>query len=377
MATYKVIQDIEAEDKLLGPLTLRQFIYAIIVVVLLYISFQLTVNLHFLVAVPLLPFIIFFGALAAPLGGAQSSEIWLLAKVRFFLLPRKRVWDQSGAKELVTITAPKQVERAPIKDFSQEEVHSRLRALANTIDTRGWAVKNVDVNMYAQPAYAWAQTGSASSDRLVDAGSFAVPSQMTDAAAVDDMFDENTSPRARSLDRLMMSSEERRRQDLLQNLQSPQEPAKQDRSAEPPADYWFLNQPDQAANPQPGYGMFDRSQIVQPGRRGYSQPNPVKSTEPNAEEQALLERLHHKRQQSNQAYSRLKTIQPLSDQPSSTARPAPADDSAAQSTSGKVVDPAIIDLANNDDLSVATIARQADKARRKEPPADEVVVPLH
>ena len=28
MATYKVIQDIEAEDKLIGPLTLRQFIYA-------------------------------------------------------------------------------------------------------------------------------------------------------------------------------------------------------------------------------------------------------------------------------------------------------------------------------------------------------------
>lgn len=25
MATYKVLQDIEAEDKLLGPLTLKQF----------------------------------------------------------------------------------------------------------------------------------------------------------------------------------------------------------------------------------------------------------------------------------------------------------------------------------------------------------------
>ena len=27
MATYKVIQDIEAEDKFLGPLTLKQFIF--------------------------------------------------------------------------------------------------------------------------------------------------------------------------------------------------------------------------------------------------------------------------------------------------------------------------------------------------------------
>lgn len=39
MATYKVIQDIEAEDKLVGPLTLRQFIYAAIAAVCAYISF--------------------------------------------------------------------------------------------------------------------------------------------------------------------------------------------------------------------------------------------------------------------------------------------------------------------------------------------------
>jgi len=39
MATYKVIQDIEAEDKLVGPLTLRQFIYAAIAAICGYLSF--------------------------------------------------------------------------------------------------------------------------------------------------------------------------------------------------------------------------------------------------------------------------------------------------------------------------------------------------
>ena len=39
MATYKVIQDIEAEDKLVGPLTLKQFIYAGISALCLYICF--------------------------------------------------------------------------------------------------------------------------------------------------------------------------------------------------------------------------------------------------------------------------------------------------------------------------------------------------
>ena len=33
MAVYKVAQDVEAEDKLLGPFSFRQFIYLIIVVI--------------------------------------------------------------------------------------------------------------------------------------------------------------------------------------------------------------------------------------------------------------------------------------------------------------------------------------------------------
>jgi hypothetical protein len=41
MAVYKVIQDIEAEDKLLGPLTLKGFIYAMIAGTCAYINFRL------------------------------------------------------------------------------------------------------------------------------------------------------------------------------------------------------------------------------------------------------------------------------------------------------------------------------------------------
>lgn len=39
MAVYKVLQDIEAEDKLIGPLTLRQFIYAAIGAIFLWLSY--------------------------------------------------------------------------------------------------------------------------------------------------------------------------------------------------------------------------------------------------------------------------------------------------------------------------------------------------
>src|SRR6185295_1780581 len=107
MAQYKVIQDVEAEDKLLGPLTLRQFIYAGITAILLYLSyFAATHSATFLIII-FFPFALVTGFFAFPWGRDQPTEVWALAKVRFLLKPRRRIWDQSGAKELVTITAPK------------------------------------------------------------------------------------------------------------------------------------------------------------------------------------------------------------------------------------------------------------------------------
>ncbi|HSX43632.1 MAG TPA: PrgI family protein, partial [Candidatus Saccharimonadales bacterium] len=147
MATYKVIQDVEAEDKLVGPLTLRQFIYAGIAGLSLYLGF-LAVSKHagFMLAI-FVPIAGVSGFFAFPWNRDQPTEIWALAKLRFLIKPRKRVWDQSGAKDLVTVTAPKVVEHHLTNGLSENEVRSRLSALANTIDSRGWAVKNVNVNL--------------------------------------------------------------------------------------------------------------------------------------------------------------------------------------------------------------------------------------
>src|SRR5665213_108836 len=121
MATYKVIQDIEAEDKLLGPLSLRQFIYAGICVLCLYLSFlTLTKHVGFLIVV-FAPVAIFTGFFAFPWKLNQPTEIWALAKIRFLLKPRRRIWDQSGVKELVTITAPKRIESNYTNGLSQTE----------------------------------------------------------------------------------------------------------------------------------------------------------------------------------------------------------------------------------------------------------------
>ena len=146
MATYKVIQDIEAEDKLIGWMSPRQTIYAAIVVVSLGIGFVLVTKAAWWLAIPLIPHTLLFTVLAGPFGGDQPTELWLLAKIQFALKPRKRIWNQSGISEMVTITVPKKIEKHLTDGLSQTEVKSRLKALATTIDSRGWAVKNININ---------------------------------------------------------------------------------------------------------------------------------------------------------------------------------------------------------------------------------------
>jgi hypothetical protein len=206
MAQYKVIQDIEAEDKLLGPLSLRQFIYAAITIALGFAAFQVFMSpvwpLGFIFVLPM----IFFGLLAAPVGAQQSSEIWLLAKIRFFLKPRRRIWDQSGLKELVTITVPKKIERHLTKGYSNDEVQSRLKALAATLDTRGWAVKNATAPVFG-----------GGSDRLLDIGETSTQRVTTDVTS--DMMDPASNPRAQAMDALMNQSAQQYRSKVLENVQ--------------------------------------------------------------------------------------------------------------------------------------------------------------
>src|SRR5882672_513781 len=141
MAVYKVIQDIEAEDKLLGPLTLRQFIYAGGAALFYYLTFLAVTKGAAFMSVVFLPIALIGTFFAWPWSRDQPTEIWALAKIRFYVKPRRRIWNQSGVKELVTITAPRKIQTVYTNGLTQNEVQNRLRALAETIDSRGWAIK--------------------------------------------------------------------------------------------------------------------------------------------------------------------------------------------------------------------------------------------
>lgn len=140
MAVYKVPQDVEADDKLIGPFSFRQFIYLIVVAVAGFMAYILSQIFIGLVLIPL-PIMIFFGAIALPLRKDQPMELYLLALVQFYLKPKKRKWEPEGTVVTVEITAPKIAEPQRTKNFSGSEASDRLSYLAQIMDTRGWAAR--------------------------------------------------------------------------------------------------------------------------------------------------------------------------------------------------------------------------------------------
>ncbi len=144
MAVYKVPQDVEADDKLIGPFSFRQFVYLIIVALAIAIAWGLAQLFMPLAIIPL-PIIIVFGALALPLRKDQPMEVYMAAILSFYLKPRKRLWDSDGIESLIEITVPKTIEIQRTKDLSQNEAQQRFSYLAEIVDTQGWAVRGTGI----------------------------------------------------------------------------------------------------------------------------------------------------------------------------------------------------------------------------------------
>lgn len=385
MATYKVLQDIEAEDKLVGPLTLRQFIYAAVTAICLYISFLLATKGAPYLTVIFVPPAIVSGFFAFPWGREQPTEIWALAKLRFMIKPRKRIWDQSGVKEMVTVTAPKKIEQIYTNGLSQTEVTSRLHALADTIDSRGWAIKNVQPGMPISPSVIG--QNAADSDRLIGVNILPAVQPLTDVPAADDMLDEQNNPIAQQFDQMIKQSNAEHHERIMKEISQAQAATTQPavsaptQSATSPNDYWFLNQ-------SPVVGS---AQTIRPGA---TVPPSVAAARTSAEEAALSQQLKEQSKESMQiSYGHLRTIQPLSHQqqtptstPQTTVNPATPAPAAVNPVTVQVpepiktttppvthqTNPATLKYVNNDDLTVATIARQVN-----ENPPDEIVISLH
>ncbi|MBR2708854.1 PrgI family protein [Candidatus Saccharibacteria bacterium] len=157
MAQYKVPQDVEADDKLLGPFSFRQFVYLLICGGLVAIAVGLFQIFPLLVIVPLPPLLL-FGALALPIKKDQPMETYLAALVSYYLKPRTRKWEPGHTSSNINIMAPKIENDDRRRQISGEEATHRLSFLADIVDTEGYAIKGVAANSMQEDLRAEAET---------------------------------------------------------------------------------------------------------------------------------------------------------------------------------------------------------------------------
>lgn len=340
MATYKVIQDIEAEDKFVGPLTLKQFIFAMGGMFFGYLSFFAASRGIFFLLIFFLPPALLGIFMAIPWSKDQPTELWVLAKLRFHFKSKRKVWDQSGLQDLVTITAPKKIEKPLTKDFTESEVKSRLKALAETIDSRGWAVKNSTLDEGHQYA---------GSDRLVSADSFAQNVPDTDIENIPDMLDGESGAMPANLEHLMEEKEEERKERIMSKMEKIRRG--EDFSAEDNID------------------IAEKEAITPPSEENLP---PLKPYRPDVDEQLLSKQLQAKKAASKLAQSHMHKVgkhQPA-ESPEDIVKSIETEKAQAAMTTPFRTD--IINAARNNDLDVATIGRQFSDNNN-----DEVVVSLH
>ena len=392
MAEYKVPQDVEADDKLLGPFSFRQFIYLIVVAVGIGLGWGLYMLFPPLVIIPL-PIVIFFGALALPLRKDQPMEIYLAAIMSFYLKPRKRFWTPDGIESLVEITAPRTVEAQRTKNLSQTEAEQRLSYLASLSDTRGWAVRNIsqpDTAMNSDLYFEAQQTQDVLDENNTISQNLGYMIDQTDAKRKQDMINRMRNPQATQPVQPLAPGPG---QYVIPNQQAMQQPA-----APPVADpYANLGNPSvQPAMQPPQSNPWAQQAPAQPYAQPVVQPAPAPVL-PQSVSQPIQPPVYAGQPQAQVAQAPVTfnpyptnmnqmVIQPLSRQPvapqpiqpqqppQTVAQPAPVE----TTTSEKPLSPDIINLANNSDLSVETLAREAKRIHEKEASLEEeVVISLH
>ncbi len=333
MAVYKVPQDVEADDKLIGPFSFRQFIYLIIVAGAVVIGWFLA-QLFIPLVIIVLPVILFFGALALPLRKDQPMETYLAAIVSFYLKPHRRLWSPDGTQTLVEITVPKVIEVQRTKDLSQTEAEQRLSYLASIVDSRGWAVRGVQGQMPTSP-------GSMTNDAYLEAQS--TPDILDESAAVGQEF--NT---------MLDQADARRHQEMLDRIKNQSASVTAD-VVQPPAG---VTQPITPAVP-----VADPYAAI---------PAPAPPTPAVAAQPAPDDPSTHVSYDPYPAMHQ-SVIAPIDPNAPKKGQAAPKEDKPGE----KQLSPDIINLANNPDLSVETIAREANRIHEKEKLSeDEVVISL-
>lgn len=249
------------------------------------------------------------------------------------------MWDPEGELNLVEITAAKVSEGPALKDFSGQEASQRLQYLSQIVDTGGWASRGL--------------TSPLENLNLQD-------TLVAEAQSAEDMFDDTGSV-SQNLGSMIAESNQARKQEVLQSMQASIQTTVQQQSA-PTA-----QQPLAAPVAQPRATAQDNSQVTP----ATSSDEPVVSANPAA----------HVTFNPYPSAMHQKVVSPSTPagtvgQPLAAPKQQAPAEKQAQAPSEEAVSPDIMRLATNKDLSISTIAREAERINKKHLEDEEVVVSL-
>ena len=129
MATFQVPQFIDIEDKIIGPISLRQFIILVVTVAIVFMLFKiLQIWLRIIVGGSI-------GALGMALAflkiNGQNFSRVALNFLRYMINPRLYVWQRSGEKRTLVKEQPKIVkkEETTKKRLSTSELEEMAKKL--------------------------------------------------------------------------------------------------------------------------------------------------------------------------------------------------------------------------------------------------------
>ena len=142
MANHKVPTDVETADKLIGFLSLKQFIFTLAGFGTIFIAYTFAKATPFL-AIPFLPVIFVFFILGLYQKKDQPVEVFLAAWLKFKLSPKTKIWNQEGYEQHVIVTAPKKETIDYSKGMTRQDVRDKLKGLGTIADTKGWSAKGV------------------------------------------------------------------------------------------------------------------------------------------------------------------------------------------------------------------------------------------
>lgn len=221
MGQYKVPQNVEAEDKILGPLTLKQFIFVIIGLGWGFFTLTIFRGVPVLFVLVGIPPAILFLLLGLYQPQDQPFESRFLAMVSYFGKPRQRLWQKDPIFEVFKVEPTPPKPEMATKDIS--EMRGQLEKLVRIVDTRGAQTKSPSL----QEPVAMPDQSLESRIAAPPYGgySFAGPqAEEHDITAQDDILDFQNNPSAQSLNQLIENSVKNIRQEALAKMSTTSTP---------------------------------------------------------------------------------------------------------------------------------------------------------